>query len=1730
MIVAFNTLPYGQQMQERLRIPVGADIPEFIVKGYDASSVLGDLSGILVYPPAFSKTLDGESQVAICVSCEQELRANGNSPPAMAIANGNYIGWLPPHLSTLSRTDEQCIALVSPCVALSTLTGGHCKVVKSHHYIVKNTEGPVLDMLPRDLTNKVRVTMVGAMTSDQQAACRKRYELNIGLCKQALRFLLLNNRLYKRERNRIDPDLATLAEVAKTSVVIDRTTGSESPLQGDALEQALRDDSTYSTFGSTIGEGDSVALEQTAVSSSKILLQQKDASADVLVRKSNAYVQSRNWEAVAEMFPSLLPGGCGGPNEKRRRRISLRKWVFRSLSLAGHRFERHYAFLLLAFDFLALRNARRSLFVKMKVSTTALIAGNLSRETILESVKYSNHLAHANSHGLQPDPIPESVKRVIDLRKGLSTSESAYFGSNVSRMRARHDLFGYLQRFGILQLFFTISPDSSGTYSIAVKSGDVSKAAIESANLALLPTRAERKQIAGGNPMQCARYFESVVDIVIDDILGWDVARSRPKRGGGAFGVVRAFGAAAETQQAGDLHAHFAVWLYGFPRTWADLNDALTDTVFKTRLAKFADAVMTTNFPALDEPNICTSASCGNQLHPIEVGVRAFRRPLPGQKAPATSACTLCRRQYCDKDILNNAIDKLSRRANEPMTRGYEDYLKCRAMSNITSDDVKTILADSISIRDVQVHFWTHAKSCFKITSRTPKGSVCRFFKPHEPSLTPTHVGENGCLKLSRPIGCEYMNPYNPVIMRAFKCNHDVQLVMGSDKRNVAAYVCKYCMKNQNAVENRIALSIAAFTKGVRSANHLPSDSSTETRGHRILGSMLYSITNAQEVAAPLAALYIRRESPFWFSHKIIHIDAARLLNTAEHTQDVTIHPDSVLRGKAPDVRSSSSALINYWNRHASLEKTWFARICEMFKLSRRAHDSSSSNAGASASECMFVKSDKPQVVVISGRSLPDISTSCDAETRDFYFCALLLLFRPHRRKEFIAMGLNAEEVFKTFMRTGHASAVEACREFERQWADFYRSQNSRDASELSPEDQLLQSRQDDDEVDVFRKYPPSDSESSDSEQDFEVGDVPPDSIVDPVAANSLDTAREIVMTAVNLPKVIDSMSKSYPLMRCELDVPAANAAASFIEQINQPRRKTVSSFPTGTTNFLQAFSEKSTRLAKFEECFAPVPWIDPATRTASDLQDFPTIQLVSLAFKLNFWQHVVFETAARHLLFAYLRDVEDILAQPLRPLQNPYEIRQQFIGYLGGEAGTGKSAVIHSLLTFADKWGRTGSVETIAFTGVAAMNIRGKTMHSARNLKISGNGQRSASNQALLGSTDLASRDMTTNPYQFMGGKHTLLCGDWFQLPAVRGSPCYLPPIETASRYNHAGFDLYNAVNFVVFLTENMRAAQDAVYANILAELRWGRVSSGALARLNSRVVVLPSTSEATSTFFRPLVVATNKIRCAINKLMTFSVCTEMSVPLYEIQAEPNEKSRHIFQHIINANDDLTERIPLRLYSFIGMPIMVTRKPPQLADLKATANGTLGTIIGYYPPPNEAESVQVESDDTVVMRLLKAPQLIFVRLHDCDRVLVPGFGAGVIGIPKISASIKPTIDSLGRASITIEQFPIVPAFACTTEKLQGKTCSDGVVVTPLHRKGGVPPQSLYVALSRAKTLEALTLTQPLTPDYIAKFKPSEADVEEMQRLISMIREPPYITSTQRTLFERWKSQQYPTP
>jgi hypothetical protein len=74
-----------------------------------------------------------------------------------------------------------------------------------------------------------------------------------------------------------------------------------------------------------------------------------------------------------------------------------------------------------------------------------------------------------------------------------------------------------------------------------------------------------------------------------------------------------------------------------------------------------------------------------------------------------------------------------------------------------------------------------------------------------------------------------------------------------------------------------------------------------------------------------------------------------------------------------------------------------------------------------------------------------------------------------------------------------------------------------------------------------------------------------------------------------------------------------------------------------------------------------------------------------------------------------------------------------------------------------------------------------------------------------------------------------------------------------------------------------------------------------------------------------------------------------------------------------------------------------------------------------------------------------------------------------------------------------IVQFPLVSAFAITTDKSQGLTV-EGCIIgeqKTIDRRSP-PPQMLYVALSRAKYLIKMVITFFLTIEICRYFKPSE--------------------------------------
>lgn len=688
-----------------------------------------------------------------------------------------------------------------------------------------------------------------------------------------------------------------------------------------------------------------------------------------------------------------------------------------------------------------------------------------------------------------------------------------------------------------------------------------------------------------------------------------------------------------------------------------------------------------------------------------------------------------------------------------------------------------------------------------QITVRTPKGSVCRFFKPDQVQELATFVDDRFCMQLHRPLGCEYVNAYNPTVLATLKCNHDAQLVLNSDARDTAGYVCKYCMKKQNPVENETALSIAAFAKASNKARSLPEGTSTIDRGKRLLQSMLYTLTNGQEIAAPMAALHILRPSPFWFSHEIVRIDIEKAM--VEHPSYEDVHIPIGNGTSRPRIFARrNTQLRKYWQRQPDLEDVPFITICEQYS---ECGDNRRNNVGANltASTVAYSRATARKVIVICGRQLPDIFSNADQETCQFYYMAVLSLFKPHRCGTLLLPGRSARLSYQKFLQSGETDTVAEMRAFEIRLQDYYHGQDVDGPGQDSAETILLKTRRqattpwignemsdvDEDEV-----------EDCDSEDPDLYDEMPSVALPSKSTALQLEESEAIVDKVEHLNGVISYVASTYPPVESPSRMAKLNVD-EYLAHIADSNVHDDESSTTGTYQFVAQFPDAPTRLERLRDCFQPVPWSRIPTGTAflpETLPRFPRIADVSHSFNLNFWQHAAFETLARHLLYAYSRDIEESLPEQLIPsgvAVEPFDVKDQLIAYLGGEAGTGKSTVVHALLAFASMWGREGTVETIAFTGVAAMNINGQTMHSARHLTLNSAEPKGAptlemkanysrvvlvimdelsmTDQALLGGVDASSRAMTNTPSKMMGGKHVLFLSDLMQLPPVGGTPC---------------------------------------------------------------------------------------------------------------------------------------------------------------------------------------------------------------------------------------------------------------------------------------------------------------------------------------------------------------------
>ena len=396
---------------------------------------------------------------------------------------------------------------------------------------------------------------------------------------------------------------------------------------------------------------------------------------------------------------------------------------------------------------------------------------------------------------------------------------------------------------------------------------------------------------------------------------------------------------------------------------------------------------------------------------------------------------------------------------------------------------------------------------------------------------------------------------------------------------------------------------------------------------------------------------------------------------------------------------------------------------------------------------------------------------------------------------------------------------------------------------------------------------------------------------------------------------------------------------------------------------------------------------------------------------------------------------------------------------FVTGKAGTGKSFLLDVFRNTTDK-----SHVVLAPTGIAALNVKGATLHSTFgyfnlvNLRVeeisSSTLRLKSEKQAVLrrvstiiideismvradtfDKIDRILKVINKNDEPF-GGKQMLIFGDLFQLPPVTKGQEY---DYLYDRYGGVFFfhsDAYKAGNFkFIELTKNHRQKGDQKFFEILNRIREGIATDDDIALLNTRFSPEEDIYEDRFVSLFPTKAEAERVnREHINQL-------ESKEFIY--------RAKTLLDKYPNKNKNFESTFPIvnELRLRLGASVMMVANDPE----HRWVNGTLGIV-------------EKLTEDTIYVSFGK-DRTFEIHQFEFDEQEVT-YANGVISYEKV---------------YSVSQYPVVPAYAITIHKSQGQTYRD--VACDIDRC--FASGQAYVALSRCASLAGLHLKSRITPTSI---------------------------------------------
>jgi hypothetical protein len=328
-----------------------------------------------------------------------------------------------------------------------------------------------------------------------------------------------------------------------------------------------------------------------------------------LVFSSNS--NKNDWElTLPQVFPLYFSYGTGGIKETRKNKVSEQECMKHYLRLSLPQFQKP-DFILVLGHMLFRKLAFKTAFVRClsKAGGDGITLGKT-----FSCVTDSQMLSLAEASSLTQKPgVPSGNSQASSLLHTIKASCKSIPYSDEAASDARTKLFAFWNYFGPPSIFFTISPADECSFRIQLFC-NTSKQVLPKPNTSeneCVACMLFTSQIRTENPGACAWEFNSLRDIVMECLIGWDCKKGKQVRNG-IFGEILAWCETTEEQGRFTLHAHILLFIKNFDRLvtllWSENEDLKKQA--KEELLRYFQSIMCSSYDIKEEEFVHQKPKC----------------------------------------------------------------------------------------------------------------------------------------------------------------------------------------------------------------------------------------------------------------------------------------------------------------------------------------------------------------------------------------------------------------------------------------------------------------------------------------------------------------------------------------------------------------------------------------------------------------------------------------------------------------------------------------------------------------------------------------------------------------------------------------------------------------------------------------------------------------------------------------------------------------------------------------------------------------------------------------------------------------------------------------------------------------------------------------------------------------------------------------------------------------